>query len=93
MLNSVTALSINAINTSTAIVSWKPPFTLQDVPLEYIIEITTTSEAENTNTYLPLEYMQPGINYTIAVKPKNLAGIGTETTIIYLNQIGGMQKL
>ena len=84
---SVTSLW-SAINSTTVLISWSPPFTLEGVPiLGYNVTITNTTSGENetmsvegdtTMLYYSIDHPDSDNNFTVAVVPINGAGPGED---------------
>ena len=89
LLESVSDLTVTLINSTTVLISWNPPFTLEGVPiLRYDVTITNTTNGENEtllveNTTLHYSIDHPH-NFTVTVVPINEVGAGelTEHTFI-----------
>ena len=85
LLESVSNLTVVTINSTTVLISWSPPFTLEGVPiLGYTVTITNTTSGENetmsvegdtTMLYYSIDHPGPD-NFTVTVVPINGAGPG-----------------
>ena len=90
LLDSVSDLTVVPINSTTVLISWSPPFTLEGVPiLGYNVTITNTTSGENetmsvegdtTMLYYSIDHPDPDNNFTITVVPINGAGPGEPVT-------------
>ena len=89
LLESVSNLTVVVlINSTTVLISWSPPFTLEGVPiLSYNVTITNTTSGENetmsvegdtTMLYYSIDHPDPDNNFTVTVVPINGAGPGKE---------------
>ena len=81
LLESVNDLHSTAINSTTVLISWSPPFTLQGVPiLGYNVTITNTISGENETMLVEdttlLYSIDTNNNHTATVVPINEAGEG-----------------
>ena len=89
LLKQVSNLAYTELNTTTALISWDPPYSLQGVPiLAYQIKIDTCQctsqsfEAENTHFEYLLNDIHPTkVTHHITVKAVNQAGEGEATTL------------
>ena len=89
LLESVSNLTVVPINSTTVLISWSPPFTLEGVPiLGYNVTITNTTSGENetmsvegdtTMLYYSIDHPDPDNNFTVIVVPINEAGPGDVT--------------
>ena len=88
-LESVSNLPVMSINSTTVLISWSPPFTLEGVPiLGYNVTITNTTSGEEletaTTTMLnytfSIDHPDPDNNFTVTVVPINGAGLGESAT-------------
>ena len=92
LLASVSKLSITYINGSSVLLSWRAPYTLDNVPITgYHVgngfnNITTT----NNNTSIVLSATDPDVCdiTTITISPINGAGIGEPNNISFYYQRG-----
>ena len=91
LLEAVSNLNVVSINSTTVLISWSPPFTLEGVPiLGYNVTITNTTsgemsvEGDTTMLYYSINHPDPDNNFTVTVVPINGAGPGEPavTTII-----------
>ena len=84
-----------SINSTTVLISWSPPFTLEGVPiLGYNVTITNTTsgeyeilESENTtmlNYIFSLDDPDPDNNFTVIVVPIYKTEYHPETTIAFM---------
>ena len=72
------------INSTTVLISWSPPFTLEGVPiLGYNVTITNTTSGENetmlvedTTLLYSIDHPDPKNNFTVTVVPINEVGAG-----------------
>ena len=90
LLESVSNLTVDSINSTTVLISWSPPFTLEGVPiLSYNVTITNTTSGENetmsvegdtTMLYYSIDHPDPDNNFTVTVVPINEAGPGEPVT-------------
>ena len=90
-LESVSNLTVVSINSTTVLISWSPPFTLEGVPiLGYNVTITNTTSGENetmsvegdtTMLYYSIDHPDPDNNFTVTVVPINEAGPGEPSAI------------
>ena len=89
LLESVGDLTVVSINSTTVLISWSPPFTLERVPiLGYNITITNTTSREELETAITtmlnyifsIDHPDPGNNFTVTVVPINEAGPGDNVT-------------
>ena len=85
LLESVDDLIVSRINSTTVLISWSPPFTLEGVPiLGYNVTISNRRENETTSVDLeePMLYHTIGSskgNFTVTVVPTNGLGAGAAT--------------
>ena len=94
MLEPVSDLIVVPINSTTVLISWSPPFTLEGVPiLGYNVTITNTTSAENetmsvegdtTMLYYSIDHPDPDNNFTVTVVPINGAGPGEYAVIMFV---------
>ena len=92
LLESVSNLAVVLINSTTFLLSWSPPFTLEGVPiLGYNVTITNTTSGENetmsvegntTMLYYSIDHPDPDNNFTVTVIPVNVVGPGDNASII-----------
>ena len=90
LLEPVSNLTVVSINSTTVLISWSPPFTLEGVPiLGYNVTITNTTSEENetmsvegdtTMLYYSIDHPDPDNNFTVTVVPINGAGPGEDDT-------------
>ena len=86
MLESVSNLTVTIINSTTVLISWSPPFTLEGIPiLGYNVTITNTISGENetllvedTTLLYSSDHPDPENNFefTVTVLPINEVGAG-----------------
>ena len=81
VLKPVKNLIVTLINSTTVLISWSPPFTLEGVPiLGYNVTITNTSGENETmlvkDTTLLYTVYRKYINITVTVIPINEIGAG-----------------
>ena len=96
MLESVSDLTVVSINSTTVLISWSPPFTLEGVPIlgyNVTITITNTTSGENetmsvegdtTMLYYSIDHPDPDNNFTVTVVPINGAGPGEPAIIVFV---------
>ena len=92
LLESVSDLTVVSINSTTVLISWSPPFTLEGVPiLGYNVTITNTTSGENetmsvegdtTMLYYSIDHPDPDNNFTVTVVPINVVGPGEPAEIV-----------
>ena len=97
-LEAVIDVTVVFVNSTTALISWSPPFTLEGVPiLGYNVTITNTASGENetmsvegdtTMLYYSIDHPDPDNNFTVTVVPINGAGPGENVTKIFLVSLG-----
>ena len=85
-LESVSNLTVTLINSTTVLISWSPPFTLEGVPiLGYNVTITNATSGKNetmsiegdtTMLYYSIDHPDPDNNFTVTVVPINKVGAG-----------------
>ena len=93
LLEPVSNLTVVPINSTTVLISWSPPFTLEGVPiLGYNVTITNTTSRENetmsvegdtTMLYYSIDHPDPDNNFTVTVVPINRAGPGEDATTLF----------
>ena len=88
LLESVSDLTVALINSTTVLISWSPPFTLEGVPiLGYNVTITNTTSGENETMLVvdtTLLYSIDSDNeFTITVVPINAVGPGQPAAIYF----------
>ena len=93
LLESVSNLAVVSINSTTVLISWSPPFTLEGVPiLGYNVTITNTTSGENetmsvegdtTMLYYSIDHPDPDNYFTVTVVPINGAGPGESAVIVF----------
>ena len=95
-MESVSNLTVTLINSTTVLIFWSPPFTLEGVPiLGYSVTITNTTSGENktilvevdTTLLYSIDHPDPENNFTVAVVPINEVGAGQSakyTTLLTL---------
>ena len=101
LLESVSNLTVVSINSTTVLISWSPPFTLEGVPiLGYNVTITNTTSGENdtmsvdtTMLYYSIDHPDPDNNFTVTVVPINGAGPGQVMIKAFLFSIGELAYL
>ena len=81
LLGAVHSLTVKPINSTTVLISWSPPFTLEGVPiLGYNVTITNTTSGENETVSVKdttlLYSIDPGSSYTVTVVALNMVGGG-----------------
>ena len=80
----VSSLTVTLINSTTVLISWSPPFTLEGVPiLGYNVTIINTTSGENetklvedTTLLYSIDHPDPENNFTVIVVPINEVGAG-----------------
>ena len=90
LLESVSNLIVT-INSTTVLISWSPPFTLEGVPiLGYNVTITNTTSGENETMLVEhtmytwpysIDHPYPKSNFTVTVVPINEVGAGQPSTL------------
>ena len=86
-LDPVSDLTVVSINSTTVLISWSPPFTLEGVPiLGYTVTITSTTtsgesetmsvEGDTTMLYYSIDHPDTDNNFTVTVVPINEVGSG-----------------
>ena len=98
LLEQVTNLVVVSINSTTVLISWSPPFTLEGVPiLGYNVTVTNTTSGENetmsvegdtTMLYYSIDHPDPDNTFTVTVVPINGAGPGEDVTKQFLFSFG-----
>ena len=88
MVNGVVQHGSVPLYSTTVLISWSPPFTLEGVPiLGYNVTITNTTSGENetmsvegdtTMLYYSIDHPDPDNNFTVTVVPINGAGPGED---------------
>ena len=87
-----------SIDSTTVLISWSPPFTLEGVPiLGYNVTITNTTsgeelKTENTtmlNYTFSIDDPDPDNCFSVTVVPINGAGPGENVTKIFIFSLGG----
>ena len=85
LLESVSNLTVTSINSTTVLISWSPPFTLEGVPiLGYNVTICNPSIKSEKNETMYIEstavylynYYSFDDNFTVIVVPINKGGAG-----------------
>ena len=85
LLDAVLDLDINS-SANTIQIGWKPPFTIEGVPIDhYEVDVCTSyfyTQVNSTTFYHTLQQPSSSVaNYAISVRPVNMAGVGKETRI------------
>ena len=92
LLESVSDLTVVSINSTTVLISWSPPFTLEGVPiLGYNVTITNTTSEENEtiletvnttmlNYTFSIDHPDTDSEFIVTVVPINEAGPGGSVT-------------
>ena len=83
LLEAVTDLNIDVINSSTVVVSWNPPYTIDGVPILFYRVGNNDSHNEtvlNPMAYYSFEPVQTESNFAITVIPVNKVGDGMATS-------------
>ena len=83
-MESVSNLTVTPFNSTTVLISWSPPFTLEGVPiLGYNVTITNTTSGENetmlvedTTLLYSIDHPDSENNFTVTVVPINEVGTG-----------------
>ena len=91
LLESVSNLAVNHFNSTTVLISWSPPFTLEGVPiLGYNVTITYTTSGKNetmlvedTTLLYSIDHPDPENNFTVTVVPINEVGAGQPATLVF----------
>ena len=88
LLESVSNLTVTLINSTTVLISWSPPFTLEGVPiLGYNVTITNTTSGENEIIWVKdttlLYSIDPKNSFTVIVVPINEAGEGKSLLLLF----------
>ena len=93
LLEPVSNLTVDSINSTTVLISWSPPFTLEGVPiLGYNVTITNTTSGENetmsvegdtTMLYYSIDHPDPDNSFTVTVVPINGGGPGIVLTTLF----------
>ena len=96
LLKPISDLTVVPINSTTVLISWSPPFTLEGVPiLGYNVTITNTTSGENetmsvegdtTMLYYSIDHPDPDNNFTVTVVPINGAGPGEGATTLFFGE-------
>ena len=96
-LRAVSNLTVVPINSTTVLISWSPPFTLEGVPiLGYNVTVTNTTSGENetmsvegdtTMLYYSIDHPDPDNNFTVTVTvvPINGAGLGEDHVTTFVS--------
>ena len=102
LLKSVSNLTVTLINSTTVLISWSPPFTLEGVPiLGYNVTITNTTSGENetmlvedTTLLYSIDHPRPvpENNFTVTVVPINEVGVGEPKVYVKSTQIIFLHK-
>ena len=95
LLESVSNLTVTSINSTTVLISWSPPFTLEGVLiLGYNVTITNTTSGENetvlvedTTLLYSIDHPDPEDNFTVTVVPINEVGAGEPKVYLKSTQI------
>ena len=94
-LESVDELTVVSINSTTVLISWSPPFTLEGVPiLGCNVTITNTTSGEKLETAITtmlnytfsIDHPDPDNNFTVTVVPINGAGPGEPATEFFFGE-------
>ena len=85
LLDAVLDLNVNS-SANTIQIGWKPPFTIEGVPIDYyevdVYKVYFSTQVSSTTFYHTLQQPSSSMeNYTISVRPVNMAGVGKETRI------------
>ena len=85
LLESVSNLAVVLINSSTVLISWSPPFTLEGVPiLGYNVTVTTYNVTVFTKDVMLYHSIEHFNNiFTVTVVPINVVGAGKSTHTLY----------
>ena len=83
-MESVSNLTMTSINSTTVLISWSLPFTLEGVPiLGYNVTITNTTSGESqtvlvedTTLLYSIDHPDPENSFTVTVVPINEVGAG-----------------
>ena len=92
-VGAVNDLTVVSINSTTVLISWSPPFTLEGVPiLGYNVTVTNTTSGENetmsvegdtTMLYYSIDHPDPDNNFTVTVVPINGVKVALEMFFIH----------
>ena len=89
MLESVSNLTVTPLNSTTVLISWSPPFTLERVDiLGYNVTITNTISGESEiffvkDTTTLLYPTDPENSFIVTVVPINEVGAGNNTLLLF----------
>ena len=91
LLESVSNIDVNRVNSTTVLISWSPPFTLEGVPiLGYNVTITNTTSGENetmlvedTTLLYSIDHPDSENNFAVTVIPINEVGAGQPATLVF----------
>ena len=100
MLESVSNLTVTPVNSTTVLISWSPPFTLEGVPiLGYNVTITNTTSEENktllvedTTLLYSIDHSDPGNSFAVTVVLINEVGAGELKPYVQSTQIIFLHK-
>ena len=79
------------VNSTTVLISWSPPFTLEGVPiLGYNVTITNTTSGKNetmlvedTTLLYSIDHPDSENNFSVTVVPINEVGAGQPATLVF----------
>ena len=100
LLQSVSNLTVTFINSTTVLISWSPPFTLEGVPiLGYDVTLDVSGESktmlvegQTTNLYHTINRSEiDSIQLIVTVIPINAAGAGKPTFIFFSHLLSEYQ--
>ena len=99
-MESVSDLTVTPFNSTTVLISWSPPFTLEGVPiLGYNVTITNTTSGENetmlvedTTLLYSIDHPNPENNFIVTVVPINEVGAGEPNVYVKSTQITFLHK-
>ena len=89
LLESVTNLTVTPIDSTTVLIAWNPPFTLEGVPIiGYYITVTNTTSGNNKTKFVmdttmlySIDHPDPENNFTVTVVPVNDVGEGHHNAV------------
>ena len=85
LLDAVLDLNVNS-SSNTIQIGWKPPFTIEGVHIDYyeidVCKSYFSTQVNSTTLYHTLQQPSSSVaNFTISVRPVNMAGVGKEARI------------
>ena len=97
LLKPVSNLTVTHINSTTVLISWCPPFTLEGIPiLGYNVTCTNTTSGKNetmsmkgdtTMLYYSIDHPDSENSFTVTVVPINEDGSGKNASLIFLSEL------